>query len=307
MLAQTISSTLQEPSGLQLLLLENTIDETVSLASGFPSSVTANEPPHQSGSLGTARTPIHRQLISLCLNNPYWNDFRLLHHCQRRDTSITMKHLQVLKAQCGLDNRESICNTLIKLSLHGGLKLSDRQISFIEKCKPEFRDRDLQPLKPGELLVYECLFGRGMGKLGRVYVHFFIDIFTGYAFGAVSQQRSLEDGLDILLHTILPLYLAHNYPVHTVLHSSRVVNDIKEYNELEAAETYSRRGLHWVPTRRKFGAVEKFEKSFLANRFLENARKNADSLSSIQPLLNQCLLKYNSSNRLFAKRLLLED
>ncbi len=297
----------QEPSGLQLLLLENIVDENILAARIAAAAGQPAEQLHPSGPLYPARTPLHRQLIALCLHNPYWSDFRLLHHFHRRNIPLTMADLLLLKNQSGLANRESICNTLIKLSDYGGLKLNDRQLRFIEKNKPEYRDRDLAPSQPGELLVHECLFGRGFGNLGRVYVHFFIDMFTGYAFGEVSQQRSLTVGLKVLLDAIQPVYRAHNYPIHTVLHSSRVMNDIKEYNQLEAAETFSGQGLHWVPTRRKFGAIEKFEKSALASRFLEIAARNAASLATIQPVLQQCLLKYNAANRLFSRRDLLEE
>jgi hypothetical protein len=310
MLAQTFpppADTGQEPSGLQLLLLENIVDENILPARMAAASGQAAAQLPSSGPLYPARTPLHRQLIALCLHNPYWSDFRLLNHFHRRSIRLTMADLLLLKNQCGLANRESICNTLIKLSVHGGLKLNDRQLRFIEKNKPEYRDRDLAPSQPGELLIHECLFGRGFGQLGRVYVHFFIDIFTGYAFGEVSQQRSLTVSLQVLLDTILPVYRAHNYPIHTVLHSSKVMNDIKEYNQLEAVETFSRQGLHWVPTRRKFGAIEKFEKSTLAGRFLEIAGRNSASLAPIQPVLQQCLLKYNSANRLFSRRDLLEE
>lgn len=297
-------------SGLQLLLLEDApLHENLALESVTPplciNSTAGGETP--AVPLYAAIGPLHRHLISLCLHNPYWNDFRILNHFHRRNIPITMNDLHLLKAQCGLDNWETICNTLIRLSVDGGLKLNDRQISFIEKNKPEFRDRDLHSSQPGELLVYECLFGRGIGSLGRVYVHFFVDIFTGYAFGELSQRRPLAVGLQVLLNTVMPLYRAHNHLIHTVLHSSKIMNELHEFNHLEADETFSKLGLQWQPTRRKFGTIEKFEKSVIINQFFEAAAKHADSLEAIKPLFDQCLVKYNSSNRLFSRRYLLEE
>lgn len=299
----------ESPSALQVLLLEDT-----PATGGFIIS----EPPAPrfdsiNGSTALAEPlspvigPLHRHLISLCLHNPYWNDFRILNHFQRRRIPLTHDDLCRLKAQCGLDNGETICNTLIRLSVHGGLKLNPRQISFIEKNKPEFRDRDLQPSHPGELFVYECLFGRGVGSLGRVYIHFFVDMFTGYAFGGISRRRSLDTGLDILLNTITPLYRSRNYLIHTVYHSSKIIHEIHDFNKLESEETFSRVGLQWQPTRRKFGAIEKFEKSAIAANFFETAAQNTDSLECIQPLFDQCLVKYNTANRLFGKQYLPEE
>lgn len=286
-------------SGLGLLLLEGT-----SLQPLKPIRQSAAY--QQPGPLYAAIQPLQRQLISICLHNPYWNDFRILHHFHRRRIPLTMGQLFILKAQCGLDNRETICNTLLRMSVHGGLNLTDRQISFIEKNKPEFRDRDLQPSQPGEFIVYECLFGRGIGNLGRVYIHSFIDIFTGYVFGQLSQQRSLAAGVQILINTILPTYRAHNYLIYTILHSSmhttKAIQDLKEFNQMETDETFSRLGLQWQPLRRKFGVIEKFEKSLLVEHFFQTAPPNVNSLDAVKSLFDQCLVKYNASNRLFSRR-----
>lgn len=291
-LAQNIIApphTRQSLSGLQLLLLED---------APLPGKL----PPEPAAPV---ISPLHRQLIALCLHNPYWNDFRILNHFQQRNTPLTMEDLRLLKVQCGLDNRETICNTLIRLAVNGGLKLNDRQLSFIGKNKPEFRDRDLQSSQPGELLVYECLFGRGLGHLGRVYVHLFVDIFTGYAFGELSQHRSLTVGLQSLLGSILPLYRAHNYFIQTIAHSCKALHDINEFNQLEADEAFSQTGLQWQLTCRKFGFIEKFEKSPIIDQFFAAVPKNADSLVMLKPLFDHCLTKYNAANRLFARRDLL--
>ncbi|WP_333594641.1 hypothetical protein [Anaerospora hongkongensis] len=289
----------ESPSALQVLLLED-----APATGDFIDSI--NDSTALAGLLSPAIGPLHRHLISLYLHNPYWNDFRILNHFHRRRIPLTRDDLCRLKAQCGLDNGEIICNTLIRLSVHGGLTLNSRQISFIEKNKPTFRDRDLLPCHPGELLVYECLFGRGVGSLGRVYIHFFVDLFTGYAFGGISQRRSLGTGLDILLNTVIPLYRSHNYLIHTVYHSSKIMHEIHDFNRLESEEAFSRVGLQWQPTRRKFGAIEKFEKSAAAAHFFETAAYAA-SLECIKPLFDQCLVKYNAANRLFSKQYLPEE
>lgn len=298
--AQNVISSLntkQSPSGLRLLLLEDAplSQETASLQY----CVDGNQ------QLLNPLRPLHRHLISLCLHNPYWNDFRILNHFNRRNTPITMEDLQLLKAQCNLDDRETICNTLIRLSIQGGLKLNNRQISFIEKIKPEFRDRDLQSIHPGEHLVYKCLFGQGIGSLGRIYIHLFVDMFTGCVFGDVSRRRSLAVGLQILLTNIIPLYRAHNQQIHTISHSLPVVNDvndINEFNQMDMDETFSKLGLQWQLVHRKFGVIEKFKKLLTTNQFLESAAKNSDSIAAIKPLFNRYLVNYNSSNSVPTER-----
>jgi hypothetical protein len=314
MLAQNVISTLNTKgslSGLQLLLLENAPPfQELSIPQSCTNLQTSGHKQQAVSPVAALTKPLQRHLISLCLHNPYWNDFRILNHFNRRNTPLTMGDLQLLKTQCGLDNRETICNTLIRLSAHGGLKLNDRQISFIEKTKPEFRDRDLQFTKPGEYLVYECLFGRGIGNLGRVYVHLFVDMFTGYSFGELSQQRSLAVGLQILLNSIMPWYRVNNQAIQTVSHSLKPItdiNDTKEFKQMERDQTFLKLGLQWQLVQRKFGVIEKFEKILKTNQFFESAPKNADSLAVIKPLFDQCLVNYNLSNHLFTRREPLQD
>ena len=287
-------------SGFNLLLLEGA--EMAQASAGRPQAKDPLHPP---------KGPLHRQLISLCLHNPYWNDFRILHHFERRRIPLGIEALHRLKTECGLDNREAICNTLLRLALHGGLKLNDNQLRFIEKYKPEFRDRDLTPSQPGELFAYESLFGRGVGRFGRMYVHLFVDLFTGYAFGVLSQQRSLDSALNFLIKAVLPLYLANHYPVQTILHSTssvaKTTKDISDFNRLEAEETFSRLGIQWQPLRRKFGVMEKFERSLIMDHFFEAIPADAASPDDLAPLFAQCLVRYNSANRLFGRYDLLLD
>lgn len=249
-------------------------------------------------------SPLHRQLISLCLHNPYWNDFRILAYFSKHDVEMNMERLQLLKQECGLDNRETICNTLLRLSFQGGLKLNSRQLGFIERTKPEFRDRDLKASQPGDILVYECLLGRGIGRLGRIYAHVFVDVFTGYAFAGLSPYRTVGTGVNFLLQQVLPLYYAHNHLIQTVLHSSRIP---QELNDAESMDTISRSSLEWLPTRRKFGSIERFEKSSCLDQFLTAAGSESESLTTIEPIFRQCMTRYNAANRLLAKRDLLQD
>ena len=249
-----------------------------------------------------AKSDLHQQLTSLCLHNPYWNDFHLLNYFTKRKVPMTITDLHRLKAECGLDKRETISNLLMRLSSQGDLKLNNWQSSFVGKVNPEFRDRDLRPKQPGELLVYECLFGRNIGDIGRVYIHLFVDLFNGYTFGGLSQRRTVSDGLDTLTEDILPIYFAHDLAVQTVLHSAREKDTIKEIKELETVETFSHLDLKWQHTRREFGIIEKFAKSLLRDEFFERTGDTATCLADLQGPFIQWLIKYNVTNRLLQHR-----
>ncbi|MBP2656308.1 MAG: hypothetical protein H6Q73_3877 [Firmicutes bacterium] len=285
---------LQSFSGLRFLLLED--------ACSLP-QINNEASPEAAFVTPAIITPLHRQLTALCLHNPYWNDFRILNHFQKRGIKMSIEILAQLKKESKLDDRETICNTLIRLSTQGGLKLNSRQISYIERAKPEFRDRDLQSTQPGELVVYGRLFGRGVGEFGRVYLHTFIDMYTRQAFGKLSQDKSITAGFEVLKTNILPPYKARGYALDTILHSIQDANDLKEFNELENSSDFSSLGLQWLPTRRTFGVFEKLERHLVQNSFFENA---PDLFANLQIAFERLLARYNANNRLFARRTLLD-
>lgn len=287
----------QPLSGLQLLLLGN-----MPLTAARPQAAM----PRDTLPLSPAMlTPLHRQLRFLCLHDPYRNDFYLLNHFQRRGEKVTLADIQRLKKECGLDDRQAICNTLLRLAACSGCKLNNRQKSYIGRFDPEYRDRDLKPSQPGELLAYSCLFGGGRlfdlggGDLGRrVYIHLYVDLFTRYFFAKLSNKATLATGLNFLQETLLPVYRENEHAIQTVMHSVRNSSDFKEFDELESSSAISGLGLQWLPTRRKFGSIEKFERSISENNFLKTPANPADLFGSLNIAFQQWLRRYNASNRL---------
>jgi hypothetical protein len=292
-------------SGLQFLLLENL---------PLPFSLLPEEPAEEALPLSSAMlTPLHRQLRFLCLHDPYRNDFYLLNHFQKRGIKITLADIQRVRKECGLNDREAVCNTLLRLSACSGFKLNNRQISYIERFDPEYRDRDLHPSRPGELLVYNCLSGGrrlfdcGGGSMRRrVYIHLYVDMFTRYFFAKLSYEGTLASGLIFLQETIIPAYLENDLDVQTVTHSIHSTSDLKEFNDLESTSAVSSLGLQWLPTKRKFGIIENFERSILKNDFFESSANPDDLFDSLKATFQQWLTRYNSSSRLNSRRTISE-
>ncbi|WP_122630329.1 hypothetical protein [Lucifera butyrica] len=214
---------------------------------------------------------------------------------------MTLNDLEQLKKECNLDNPDTICNTLVRLSTHGGLKLNSRQVSYIERVNPEFRDQDLAPARLGELLVYGRLFGRGLGVFGRVYLHVFADMYTGHIFGRLSQDKRVSAGLSLLTSTVIPSYQSRNYAIDTILHSTQNDNDIDEINSLKSSFAFSAQSLQWLSTRRNFGVLEKLERYLVQNSFFENPPA---LFKNLQSRLERRIAKYNASNRWFARRII---
>jgi hypothetical protein len=247
-------------------------------------------------------TDLRKELIALCLHNPYWSDFRLLNHFSKRQIKLTMGELQALKSDCCVNNAQSICYQLLRQAQETKRPLNSWQISFVGKIVPEFRDRDLTPTHPGELLVYDCLFGRIIGDMGRIYVHIFVDMFNGYALGGISRQRSVAAGLDVLAETVLPIYRSHYTAVQSIIHSSHNLSDIKELDRLMAMDIFASLNLSWQHTRRLFGVTEKLAQSMLRNNFFQISEEHCSTFFELEDAFYQWLAKYNATNRLLQYR-----
>ncbi|BBB89819.1 MAG TPA: hypothetical protein PKA28_11910 [Methylomusa anaerophila] len=239
-------------------------------------------------SINIPSTPLHRQLAALCMQYPYWNDYRLLSYLQKRGQKLTLEQLRQLKNDCRLDSREAICNTLIRLADRAGLALNPQQISYIERAMPEYRDRDVSSRRAGELIVYSRLFGRGIGDIGRVYAHVFADMYSGCIIGELNQDRSVNAALQLFDAVVAPSFQNANPLVTNVMHSTQEMNDFKKCTKMEV----SHKNMNWVPTRRKFGVIEKCERAVIQSGFFECA---ASSLTVLQSAFRHWLAQYNQA------------
>ncbi|MDU2064903.1 MAG: hypothetical protein E6713_08665 [Sporomusaceae bacterium] len=235
-------------------------------------------------------TPLHRRLTSLYLANPFWNDFRLLNYFEKQGIPLTHSKLKQLKQECSLEDRDSVCATLIHLTTEGGLELTENQLRFIERTKPEFRDRDIRPQKPGEVLLYKRLFGRGLGSFGRLYFHTFVDMYTKQAISHLSPYRTIAAGKKVFETHILPAYRAQNYPVLTVFHSTQDNNDLKEYQSI-SKQDFPAQTPDWLLTDRSFGIIEKLE-HYLVQKGLFS--KTPESFTALQHCIDQWLEDFPS-------------
>ncbi|MEN6567402.1 MAG: hypothetical protein ABFC57_14010 [Veillonellales bacterium] len=235
-------------------------------------------------------TALHRQMALSYLHNPYCSDFRLLHSLRKQKYKITLEELRCFKQQYCLDNREVVCSMLMQLANQHGIKLNRYQCSFVEKVKPELRDLDLRQENPGDLVVYTCLFGRGVKGIGRVYLHLYADMYNGHIFGKPTHYRTLVEGLQVLKEEVLPLYLAGNLAIKTVLHSS---SQPDEYAGLLSGDIFAGLKLRWGHTLRSLGTFEKIQRSLIQDDFFEKIDPQGTSLPDLQNSFTQWLKKYN--------------
>lgn len=240
--------------------------------------------------------------IDIYLQNPYWSEFRILNFFCKRGISMTMEKLQYLRKECCLESKDDVCHKLMRLYAKKEIQLDKRQIQFIERVNPAFRDRDFRAARPGDLLIYGCIFFRRLNKM--FYLHVVVDLFNGYVFGKVSRRRSGEIGIKMLQDKIAPFYKDRGYVIGTVIHSSKSARDRSEVEECKIHEGIMAMGLEWLEPHREFGIIQCFQRDVL-DRFFYEAEALKVSLFMIQPALDRWMIQYNAACPFHQRRNLL--
>ncbi|AIF53403.1 hypothetical protein [Pelosinus sp. UFO1] len=241
-------------------------------------------------------------LMTICLEYPFWNDFRILDFLNKRGISMAMEELRNLRTECGIESREDVCLELMRLYFNKEIELDKKQVQFIERLNPAFRDRDFPAVRPGDLLVYECIFFRRLNKM--FYLHLLFDLYNGYAFGKVSRRCSGEIGLKLLQEKIAPFYRRRGYEIHTILHSLKSTRDHWEAEEGKIEGSILAMGIKWLEPKHEFGIIQRFQRDFLDDFFSE-AEAFDVSLGMIQPAFDRWMIKYNAACPFHQRRNLL--
>jgi len=256
-------------------------DQQVTIASGAISFVESQE---------AYSEKLYNLLTTVCLRYPSWNDFRILDFFNKRGLRMTMEELQDLRSQCGIESREDVCRELMELYFKNEIELGKKQIQFIERLNPAFRDRNFLADRPGDLLVYECIFFRRLNKM--FYLHLVFDLFNGHAFGRVSRRCSGEIGLKLLQEKIIPCYRSRGYQVKTIVHSIKSTRDQWKKEEANIRDRVLDMGIQWIEPKHKFGIIQLFQRDWL-NGFFSNAEALDVTLLMIQPAFDRWIIKYN--------------
>lgn len=241
-------------------------------------------------------------LMTICLQYPSWNDFRILDFFNKRGLSMTMEELQDLRSECGIERREDVCQELMRLHFNNEIELGKKQVQFIERLNPAFRDREFLAGRPGELLVYECIFFRRLNKM--FYLHLVFDLFNGYAFGRVSRRCSGEIGLKLLQEKIIPLYRSRGYQIDTIVHSIKSTREQWQGEESNIRERVLGMDIQWLEPKHEFGIIQRFQRDWL-DGFFGDAEAFDISLVVIQPAFDRLMIKYNAACPFHQRRNLL--
>lgn len=243
-------------------------------------------------------------LMNICLEYPFWNNFRILDFFNKRGILMTMDELQFLRSECGLENREDVCLELMRLYFNNEIELGKKQLQFIERVNPVFRDRYFSAGRPGELLIYECVSLRRLNKM--FYIHLIFDLFNGYSFGRVSQRRSGAIGIQLLQEKVVPLYRGRGYTIKAIVHSINSTRDHLEAKASNIREKALAMDIELLEPKHKFGIIQCFQREWV-DPFFDVAEVLDVSLLMIQPAFDRWMIKYNAACLFHQRRNLLGD
>lgn len=229
-------------------------------------------------------------VMNICLQYPFWNDFRILDFFRKRGLGMTMAELKELRSLCGIRSREELCQELMWLHFNHEIMLGKKQVQFIERLNPAFRDRNFKANRPGELLVYECVFFRRFNRM--FYLHLVVDLFNGHAFGRVSHHCSGDIAFKLLQEKIIPMYRSRGYKVKSIAHSIRATREHCGIEEATIGEQLLGLGIEWLEPNHEFGIIQRFQRDVLEG-FFNHAEDFAISLAMIQPAFDRWMIKYN--------------
>lgn len=231
-------------------------------------------------------------LMAICLKYPFWNDFRVLDYFNKRGISMTMEELKNLRSECDMETKEDVCLELMRLYSNNEIELGKRQVQFIERVNPAFRDRDFLGSRPGEVLAYECIFFRRLNKM--FYLHLVFDLFNGYVFGRVNRHCSGDVGLKLLQEKIVSFYHGRGYRVNTIVHSIKSTRDQWKAEESKIRESVLAMGIEWLEPKHEFGIIQRFQRDFL-DPFFNHAEIFDIPLPMVQPAFERWMIQYNTT------------
>jgi transposase InsO family protein len=177
------------------------------------------------------------------------------------------------------------------------MELSDEQIRLLERFSPEFRERQIEVHRTGELVAVDTFFVGTLKGVGRVYMQSAIDCFSRYAWGRLYTSKLPMTAVHLLNTDVLPTFEAHAAKIQTVLSDNGREfcgrpdrHPYELFLQLEEIEHRTTR----VRRPQSNGFVERLHRTLLDEHFRVMGRKKFyESVDEMQRDLEIYLKQYN--------------
>jgi type II secretion system protein C len=201
-----------------------------------------------------------------------------------------------------LHTREHRLRLLEDRHLSAGIELAEGQKQALEKFNPRLRERQMECLRPGALLVLDVVDLGDFQKIGSIFLHAAIDPSSCLAFAQIREAADPLGAESLLKEQAIPFFREHGIELKAVLNGPGMVfaaDGEAEYPKFLETQSIAAWPQPGVTAPQKNGFFESFERSVRAE-YLAGALPS-DDIQGIEDLQNDFaawLARYNSETQL---------
>lgn len=222
-------------------------------------------------------------IVEISLNNPSWGCIRIAEQMKLKNIMISPPTVQKILIKHNISTIKTRWSKLEEIYISENYKLSEEQISKIEKLNPAFKERTKQISLPGQLLCADIYYVGKSRSLGKVYMSLIIDAYSLMSFVDLHTDEN-ADRITTLLHTkVMPFYKENDININEVFIGasqklSSINNSFKSYLRINGITNIQNKDSRL----QRSGFAEKFKLishiEFFKSSLKEDVYNNVESL-----------------------------
>lgn len=240
---------------------------------------------------------VEKAILEHCLTNPTQGCLRVTQQLALKGIQVSSGGIRGVWARHNLTTKLDRLLRLEQSLQKQKIELTPRQIQFLERFSPEFRERHIETKNTGYLVATDTFFVGTLKGVGRVYLQTVIDCHSRYGWGRLYNTKMPVTSVHVLNTDVLPFFEKHNAAIENVLTDNgrefcgRQDNHPYElFLQLEGIEHRTTR----VRRPQSNGFVERFHRTLLDEHFrIQGRQKFYESLAEMQKDLDGYLHQYN--------------
>lgn len=160
---------------------------------------------------------IEKAILAHSLEHPSHGCLRVAQELALAGHQVSSGGVRGVWARHELLTREQRLLRLEKSVARRDIELNNEQIRLLERFSPEFRERQIEGHRTGELVAVDTFFVGALKGVGRVYMQSVVDCFSRYARGRLYTSKLPITAEQTLNNDVLPTFEAHGARIETIL------------------------------------------------------------------------------------------
>lgn len=234
-----------------------------------------------------------RMIVALSFKHPGWGCVKISEFLKKQEISISSPTVQNILIKNKMGTRAERLLILQEKSFTEKLKLSQEQISLIEKVNPCFKEADSGSSCPGEKLIQSSI---RIAKPFKLEVQIVIDTYNNYVFGFLDLLPNLNSAVDLIKTRVVPFYKNRGIVIKSILTDNGkqyFEGSVRSYQLCLAANGIEHIVLNKKACREN-GFLKRFTQNFLNEFFYPRLQRSELNLASLENDFERWLLYYNT-------------